>query len=132
MDEALRNLPHVVKWGELPYDLHDTLGRLQRSDFNYFFKDREHGLVAGYWEAEDGHEDLGEEEFHELLVVFAGNLYVQPEGAAEEIVAGPGDTVLIVAGRKARVIVREPVQAFFVCYPMAHIDEYEGQIKKEP
>jgi len=131
MSEGLMSSPHVVKWGSVPYDLHDTLGRLQRSDFNYFFKDPEHGLVAGYWEAEDGHEDLGGDEFHEFLVVLDGHLYALPEGESEEIVAGPGDTVVVVAGRRMKLIVREPVKAFFVCHPMDDVEGYEAGVRKE-
>ena len=131
MNRELAKIPHVVKWGSVPYDLEDQLGRFARSEWNYFLKDRENGVIAGYWEAEQGHEDLGEDEFHEMLHVVAGNLYVQGEDEAEETVAGPGDTIVVVAGRKVRVSVREPIKAFFVCYPLRDADEYEENVKKD-
>ena len=109
MNEKLAQVPHVVKWGSLPYDLEDQLGRFERSEWNYFLKDRENGVMAGYWEAEQGHEDLGED---------------------EETVAGPGDTVVVVAGRRVRVSVREAVKGFFVCFPVEDVDAYEEGVRK--
>ena len=116
MNEKLAQVPHVVKWGSLPYDLEDQLGRFGRSEWNYFLKDRENGVLAGYWEAEQGHEDLGGDEFHEVLHVVAGTLYVRPEGEDEETVAGPGDTVVVVAGRRVRVSVREAIKGFLYVF----------------
>lgn len=130
MDKSLFELPHVVDSEKINYDLHDTLNRFKRSEFNYFAKDKEHGLVAGYWEAEDGFEDLGQDEFHEFIVVLQGRVYLQPEESTEEIIANPGDTVIVVSGRKVKLIVREPVKAFFICYPMNDIEDYERNIKK--
>lgn len=54
-----------------------------------------------------------------------------PEGETEEIVAGPGDTVIVVAGRKVRLTVREPVKALFVCYPMNDLEAYEAAVKRD-
>ena len=130
MNEALAKIPHVVKWGAVPFDLEDKQERFVRSEWNYFLKDGENGVLAGYWEAEQGHEDLGEDEFHEMLHVVQGNLYVQPEGETEETIAGPGDTIVVVAGRRVRVTVREPIKGFFVCYPVGDVDGYEEGVKK--
>ncbi|MFH1615991.1 MAG: hypothetical protein ABIG61_13020 [Planctomycetota bacterium] len=135
MNEELKKLPHIVKFNEVKYDLHDPWQRFKRSEFHYFLKDKEQGLVAGYWEAQDGYEDLGKEQdsFHELLLVIEGSLYVRSQNCSQELVAGPGDTVVVVRGRNIRIIVREPVKVFFVCYPMGTgnaIDDYEKMAKK--
>ena len=130
MNEEFAKVPHVVRWGAVPYDLEDQLGRFERSEWNYFLKDRQNGVLAGYWEAEQGHEDLGKDGFHEVLHVVEGNLYVQPEGESEETVAGPGDTIVVVAGRRVRVTVRDPIKGFFVCFPMADVDGYEEDVRK--
>ena len=131
VNEEMAKIPHVVKWGSVPYDLEDKLERFERSEWTYFLKDGENGVLAGYWEAEQGHEDLGEESFHEMLHVIEGKLFVQGADEAEETVAGPGDTIVVVVGRKVRVRVRESVKAFFVCFPVEDVDAYEQSVGKE-
>lgn len=129
MDDNFKNLPHVMKWKDRSFDLHDPFGRLKRSDFQYFYCDKEAGMVAGYWEAEDGHEDLGEESFHELLFVMEGKLYIYPKDSDEEIIAEPMDTFICKSGRPVRLTVKEPVKVFFICYPLDNIEEYAAMCK---
>jgi uncharacterized cupin superfamily protein len=125
--ERLRTIPYVEKYADSRLNLKDPLGRMKRSDWNYFFLDQKNKFFAGYWEAEQGAEDLGADSFHELLVVLEGKLYVEAEG--KQYVAKQGDTVNVLAGRKCRVIVKEPVRSFFVCCPVDDPLGYEQRVQ---
>ena len=57
-----------------------------------------------------------------------GRLYVTCEG--QEMIAGPGDTVVDRRGRPARIVVRERTRALFVCYPMADAEGYEAGVRR--
>ena len=124
--ERLRALPFVEKYADSELVLKDPLGRMKRSDWNYFFLDQENKCFAGYWEAEDGAEDLAGDSFHELLVVLEGKIYVEAEG--KQYVAEPGDTVIVLAGRKCRVVVKEPIKSFFLCCPVDDPLAYEQAV----
>ncbi|NKB68284.1 MAG: hypothetical protein GKR89_14575 [Candidatus Latescibacteria bacterium] len=128
----MAQLPQIIKWGSVPYDQQDKRGQFEHCQWNYFLKDRENGVLAGYWEASEGHEDLGAAPFHQMLHVVEGKLYIQGEGEDEARMAGPGDTVMAVVGRKMRLTVRQPVRAFFVCFPVDDIDRFDQNVKKEP
>jgi len=52
--ERLRTLPFVEKYAESRLNLKDPMGRMKRSNWNYFFLDQKNKCFAGYWEAEQG------------------------------------------------------------------------------
>jgi uncharacterized cupin superfamily protein len=118
----------VERWDSHPLDLKDPQGRFRRSEWNYFLVDSPAGVLMGYWLAEAGHEDLGQEDFDEILHVISGRLYVTCDG--QDQVAGPGDTVVVKPGRPLRIAVREPTRAFFVCYRMADPAGYEAMVRQ--
>ena len=64
-----------------------------------------------------------------------GKIYVEAEG--KQYVAERGDTVIVRAGRKCRVVVKEPIKSFFMCCPVDDPLGYEQMMletfkKKEP
>ncbi len=118
----------IEYWDSHPLDLKDPQGRFQRSEWNYFLVDQAAGVLMGYWLAEAGHEDLGEDDFAEVLHVISGRLYVTDNGEEQE--AGPGDTVVVKPGRPLRLAVREPTRAFFVCYHMSDPVGYETMVRQ--
>lgn len=118
----------IERWDSHPLDLKDSQGRFRRSEWNYFLVDQAAGVLMGYWLAEDGHEDLGADDFAEVLHVMSGRLYVT--GADEEQEAGPGDTVVVKPGRPLRIAVREATCAFFVCYHMSDPVGYEAMVRQ--
>lgn len=120
--------PVLIKWGDPPLDLQDPLVRFKRSDWNYFLVDQEAGILAGYWLAEQGQEYLGEDEFDEVLHVIEGTLLVRCEG--REYTASPGDTVIVRRQRPTQLIVREPMRAFFICYPVSDPEGYAANIRR--
>ena len=124
----MREWPIVEKWGDHSRDLSESQGRFRRSDWNYFIVDQKLGALAGYWLAESGHEDLGEDDFDEILHVIEGRLYVT--GGEQSYVAEPGDTVVVHRGRPMRVEVREPSRVFFVCYGVADPEGYELDVRR--
>lgn len=124
----MTNANLVEHWDSHPLDLKDSLGRFRRSEWNYFLVDQAAGVLMGYWLAEAGHEDLGQDDFDEVLHVISGRLYVTGEG--EEQAAGPGDTVVVRPGRPLRLAVRETTLAFFVCYRMADPAGYEARVRQ--
>lgn len=124
----MKRWPIVERWDSHPLDLKDAQGRFQRSEWNYFLVDQEAGALMGYWLAEEGLEDLGGDDFDEVLHVIEGRLHVTCEG--QELVAGPGDTVVVRRGRPTRIAVRERTRAFFVCYPMADPEGYEARVRR--
>ena len=124
--ERLQGVPFVEKYADSQLVLKDALGRMKRSDWNYFFLDQKNKCFAGYWEAEQGAEELGADPFHELLVVLEGKIYVEAEG--KQYVAQRGDTVIVLAGRKCRVVVKEPIKSFFVCCPVDDPLGYEQRV----
>jgi ethanolamine utilization protein EutQ (cupin superfamily) len=121
-------IPVIERWDTHSLDLTDPKRRFKVSRWNYFLKDPATGVVMGYWEAEQGYEDLGQGgDFDEVMHVVLGRLYVACEG--QELVANPGDTVIIQRDRPTRIMVREPVRVFFICYPMPDIAGYEADIR---
>lgn len=123
------DFPTVERWGSHPLDLIDPQRRFKVSRWNYFLKDQASGVIAGYWEAEQGHEDLGgSDDFDEVMHVVSGRLYVTC--GDEEMIAEPGDTVIVRRGRPMRIAVREPTRVFFVCYPMRDIAGYEAAVRE--
>ena len=127
-DHAAGEPPVIERWDSHLLDLTDPKRRFKISRWNYFLKDPATGVVMGNWEAEQGYEDLGEgSDFDEVMHVVSGRLYVTSEG--RELVANPGDTVIIQRNRPTRIEVRERVRVFFVCYPMPDIVGYEANIR---
>lgn len=125
-EQRLKDLPVVEHYGATPFYLKDPQGRMKRSVWNYFYLDQKNKAFAGYWEAEGGYEDVGEDEFFELLYVIAGNVYVEAE--AKSYVAKPGDTVIIRPGRKCRITIKEPIKALFFCTGVADPMGYERMV----
>ena len=119
----------IERWSTHPFDLCDPYKRFKKSNFNYFLKDPQNGIVIGYWDAEDGYEDLGEEGFHEIIHVMEGRLFVMVNGREE--IAHKGDTVVIKNGQHSRIIVRGHVKALFVCYAMDDVEEYEENVRRK-
>ncbi len=120
--------PIVERWDSHPLDLKDPLERFKRSEWNYFLVDQESGVLMGYWLAEEGAEDLGGDEFDEVMHVIEGKLYVTCEG--EAYTAGPGDTIVVRPGRPTRIAARELTRAFFVCYSMSDPEAFEARMHK--
>ncbi|MCC7354357.1 MAG: DUF861 domain-containing protein [Anaerolineae bacterium] len=120
-------IPLVEHWDSHPLDLIDPQERFKTSRWNYFLKDQASHVLAGYWEAEQGYEDLAGDDFDEVLHVISGNLYVTCEG--KEMVAGPGATVVVRRGRPMRIAARERVRAFFICYPVPDPNGYEAAVR---
>jgi uncharacterized cupin superfamily protein len=126
LSEAVK-VPVVEHLSNSPLVLNDPLRRFRLSRWNYFINDQANHVLAGYWEAAEGYEDLDTADFDEIMVVLAGRLYVTCGG--EEIVAEPGDTVIVRQGRPVRIAARECVRAFFVCYPVPDPAGYEAAVR---
>lgn len=124
----MAELPVVVRWDSYPLDLKDPQERFQRSQWNYLPTSPDAKLLMGYWLAEEGCEDLGTDEFDEVLHVIEGRLLVTCDG--QEHVAGPGDTVNVRRGQPMRVAVQEPTRVLFMCYPVADPTGYEAKLRR--
>lgn len=82
-----------------------------------------------YWLAEEGHEELGWDEFDEVGARhIEGQLYVTCAG--QEFIAGPGDTVVVRHRRAARMAARELTRVFFICYPVSDPTGYEAMVHR--
>jgi DHA1 family multidrug resistance protein-like MFS transporter len=124
----MKDQPVVVRWNTYPLDLKDPMERFRRSQWNYFLADPEAKVLMGYWLAEEGYEDLGTDEFDEVLHVMEGSLHVTSD--RQELVAGPGDTVLVRRGHHTRIAVHEPTRALFMCYPVDRPEAYEAKVRR--
>ncbi len=123
-----REWPVVVAWDAGSLDIKEPQERFKLSEWNYFIADGEDQVLVGYWQAEDGHEDLSGDDFNEIMHVIEGRLYVTCEG--EDYTAGPGDTVIVRRGRSTRIAARERTRALFMCYPVADPEGYEVRVHK--
>lgn len=104
--------PVVVRWGDVPLDMTSIVGKFKRSEFNAFYTDSERDVAVGHWVVEDGYEDYGMFPQAEVFYIVEGTATVQTDDG--EYVVGPGDTVLMLPGRRARFLVKEPLKVFYV------------------
>ncbi len=104
--------PVVVCWGDVPLDMTSIVGKFKRSEFNAFYTDQERGVAVGHWVVEDGYEEYGTFPQAEIFYVVEGTATVQTDDG--EYLVEPGDTVLMLPGRRSRFIVKEPVKVFYV------------------
>jgi uncharacterized cupin superfamily protein len=118
----MKHTSQVYKWGQPPLNIQDPQKRFRKSEWNYFLIDQNAGILAGYWFAEQGHEILGEDTFIEIMHVIEGCLYVLCEG--RETTVEPGDTLVISNNVTTKLIVKEPIRAFFICYSVPDPEAY--------
>lgn len=102
----------VVRWGEVPLDMTSIVGRFGRSRFNAVYTVPGSGVAVGHWEVEDGYEDYGSSPQAEIFWIIHGQATVETDDG--EFRVGPGDTVLMLPGRRARFVVEEPMKVFYV------------------
>ena len=104
--------PVVVRWGDVPLDMTSIVGNFKRSEFGAFYTDQERGVCVGHWVVEDGYEDYGTFPQAEIFYIVEGTGRVQTDEG--EYVVGPGDTVLMLPGRRSRFVVKEPMKIFYL------------------
>lgn len=122
------DIPVVVKLDTFPMNLEDKK-RFKLSRWNYFLRDYKNKYVAGYWEAEEGEELLGNnEDFDEFMIILKGKLEVRYDNISE--IAGPGSCIFVKGDRPVTLIVSERIEAFFFCIPMKDIESYENMVKE--
>lgn len=102
----------VVHWGDAPLDMTSIVGKFERSRFNALYTAPEHGVAVGHWEVEGGYEDYGEFPQAEIFYIVEGQATVRTDEGDYDV--GPGDTVLMLPGRRTRFVVEEPVRVFYV------------------
>ncbi len=105
--------PVVVRWGDVPLDMTSIVGKFNRSEFNAFYTDPGRGMSMGHWSVEEGYEDYGMFPQTEIFYIVEGTATVQTDDS--EYTVGPGDTVFAIPGRRLRLLVKEPMKAFYVC-----------------
>ena len=104
--------PLVVRWGDVPLDMTSIVGKFRRSAFNAFYTDPGHGVAVGFWEVEHGYEDYGDHPQAEVFYIVEGTATVQTDDG--DAAVGPGDVVLMLPGRPARLLVTEPMKVFYM------------------
>lgn len=128
-----QELPLVVSWDTFPRDNTEPIKLFEHSQFNYFLRDQEAGVVGGFWEVEDGGEIMGDEpggrKSNEILVVLEGKLFVRRDDGSEQT-ALPGDVVVVLRNHKTVVRVEERTRAFFIVWrtdPSGLVDLMDGK-----
>ncbi len=114
-----KNLPLVAHWDSFPFDCRDVMDRFKLSKFNYFHKDRNAGLMMGFWEVQEGSETIGEVvgggSADEVMVVLEGEILVSSPGMQPQV-ARVGDVILCMRHRETRLEVQDRARAFFVVW----------------
>lgn len=123
------SIPVIINIDTFPLNLEDRK-RFKLSRWNYFLRDQENKYVAGYWEAEEGEEYIGNnEDFDEFMIVLKGNLEVRYNNGSVSEIAGPGSCIFVKRDRPVTLIVTDRIEAFFFCIPMNDIENYEDMVR---
>lgn len=119
--------PYAIKWGDVPLDMISIVGKFERSNFNAIYTDPRHGVAVGHWIVENGYEDYGSFPQAEIFYILEGNAQVQTDEG--DLAVGPGDTVLMLPGRRARFLVTEPLKVFYMTSG-AHQIEHMQEVRR--
>jgi uncharacterized cupin superfamily protein len=111
--------PCVVHWGDVPLDMTSIIGKFKRSEFNSVYTNPRLGVSIGHWIVEDGYEDYGDHPQAEIFYIVEGQARVETDEG--DFAVGPGDTVLLLPGRRARFVVGEPMRVFYASVGAADI-----------
>ncbi|MCC7354367.1 MAG: AraC family ligand binding domain-containing protein [Anaerolineae bacterium] len=115
------HIPIVVRWGDVPLDMTSIIGKFKRSDFNAFYTDPARGFVLGHWVVEDGYEEYGTFPETYAFYIVEGTATVETDEGNYSV--GPGDTVLVLPGRRLRFVVKEPVKVLYVTSGAQNIEK---------
>jgi uncharacterized cupin superfamily protein len=107
-----KQVPVVVKWGDISLDMTSIIGKFKRSEFNAFYTEPERGFVVGHWLIEDGYEDYGTFPETYIFYIVEGQATAQTDEGDYPV--GPGDSLLVIPGRRLRFVVKEPVRVLYI------------------